>query len=219
MNIEIKGNPAFAYAVIDLEPNEYLVTESGAMATMSSAIDLVAKLNGGFIKGLTRNFFGGESLFINHFINKTSNQQRMTLTQPTPGSLVCYELNGETINLQPTAFVACEPGVNISTKFAGFVSFISGEGLFKISVTGKGKVLFGAFGGIMERQVKGEMIVDTGHLVAYDPQLNLKIQMSGGFISSITSGEGLVTRVEGDGRVWLQTRNLQGFASWINRFF
>ena len=27
MNIEIKGNPAFAYAVIDLEPNEYLVTE------------------------------------------------------------------------------------------------------------------------------------------------------------------------------------------------
>lgn len=219
MRIEVKGNPAFAYAVVDIDPSEYLVTESGAMATMSPAIDLKAKLNGGFLKGLVRKFFGGESLFINHFINSSSTTQRMTLTQPTPGSLICYELNGETIQLQPTAFVACESGVNVDTKFAGLVSFISGEGLFKITVSGRGKVLFGAFGGIIERQVKGEMIVDSGHLVAYDPQLKLKIQMSGGLISSITSGEGLVTRVEGDGRIWIQTRHLQGFASWVNRFF
>ena len=157
MKIEVQGNPSFAYAIIDLAPNEYLVTESGAMATMSAAIDLVAKLNGGFIKGLARKFFGGESLFINHFINKSSEHQRMTLTQPTPGSLVCYEMTGETIQLQPSAFVACEPSVIVSTKFAGFISYISGEGLFKITVSGHGKVLFGAFGGIMERKVIGEM--------------------------------------------------------------
>jgi uncharacterized protein (TIGR00266 family) len=219
MNIIINGSPTFAYATVDLEPNESIVTESGAMATMSTAIELVAKLNGGFIKGLVRKFAAGESLFINHFVNKSTQTQRLTLTQPTPGDLICHELNGETIQLQPTAFVACEPGVTLDTKFAGFVSFISGEGLFKITVSGRGKVLFGAFGGIIQRQVKGEMIVDTGHLVAYDPQLKLKIQMSGGLISSLTSGEGLVTRIEGDGRVWLQTRNLQGFASWVNRFF
>ena len=67
--------------------------------------------------------------------------------------------------------------------------------------------------------MKGELIVDTGHLVAYDPQMKLKLQMAGGIISSFTSGEGLVTRVEGNGKVWIQTRSLQGLGSWINRFF
>jgi uncharacterized protein (TIGR00266 family) len=219
MEINIAGNPSFAYATVDLSPNEYIVTESGAMATMDASIDLDSKLNGGFLTGLARKFFGGESLFINHFSNRTSSPRRMTITQPTPGSMVLKELGNSTICLQPTAFIACEPSVRLNTKFAGFVSFISGEGLFKITVSGPGRVLFGAFGGIIEREVKGEMIIDTGHLVAYEPQLNLKIQMSGGIISSITSGEGLVTRVEGNGKIWIQTRNLQGFASWMNRFF
>ncbi len=219
MNIEIKGNPSFAYAVVNLAPGEHIVTESGAMATMSSQIDLKTQLNGGFFKGLARKFFGGESLFINNFINMGNSNQEITLTQPTPGSMVLKELDNETLNLQPTAFIACDKNIKLGTSFAGLVSFISGEGLFKITVSGTGKVLYGAFGGIIEREVKGEMIVDTGHLVAYEPSLKLKLQMSGGIISSITSGEGLVTRVEGDGKIWIQTRNLQGFASWINRFF
>ncbi len=219
MNIQILGNPSFAFAHVDLDPGETIVTESGAMATMDASIDLDSKLNGGFLKGLSRKFFGGESLFINHFSNKTSSQRTITLTQPTPGSMVLHDLGNGTICLQPTAFIACEPDVKLNTRFAGLVSFISGEGLFKITVSGPGKVLFGAFGGIIEKEVRGELIIDTGHLVAYEPQLKLKIQLSGGIISSLTSGEGLVTRMEGDGKVWIQTRNLQGFASWINRFF
>ena len=31
-------------------------------------------------------------------------------------------------------------------------------------------------------------------------------------------GEGLVTRVTGQGRVYLQTRSLEGLASWTNRY-
>jgi uncharacterized protein (TIGR00266 family) len=219
MKVEIKGNPSFAYATVDLEPGEQIVAESGAMATMSTAIDLKTQLNGGFFKGLARKYFGGESLFINRFINTGNTTNRITLTQPTPGSMVLKHLNNETLNLQPTAFIACDDTVTLGTSFAGFVSFISGEGLFKITVSGTGNVLYGAFGGILEKEVKGEMIVDTGHLVAYEPSLKLKLQMSGGIISSLTSGEGLVTRIEGDGKIWIQTRNLQGFASWINRFF
>jgi uncharacterized protein (TIGR00266 family) len=219
MKIQLNGNPSFAYAQVDLDPTEYIIAESGAMATMDAALDLDSKLNGGFIKGLARKFFGGESLFINHFVNNTSSTRSMTITQPTPGSMVLHELGNTTLCLQPTAFIASESSVNLNTKFAGLISFISGEGLFKITVSGPGRVLFGAFGGIIEKEVRGEMIIDTGHLVAYEPQLKLKIQMSGGIISSITSGEGLVTRIEGDGKIWIQTRNLQGFASWINRFF
>lgn len=219
MQINISGKPAFGYAEIELAPGESIITESGAMATMSSSIDLKASLNGGLLRGLMRKFFGNESLFINTFTNRGQEPARMTITQPTPGDILIREMNNDVIFLQPSAFIACEHDVKWSLKFAGLVSFISREGLFKIKVTGKGKLLFGAYGHILERNVIGETIVDTGHLVAYDPQMKLKLQLSGGLISSLTSGEGLVTRMEGNGRIWIQSRSLGGLAKFINRFF
>lgn len=218
MQLIVHGKPAFGYASVVLEPGEKIITESGAMATMSPNIDLEAKLNGGLIKGILRKYFGSESLFLNTFTNKGTQSAEMTITQPTPGDLILKELNNETIFLQPSAFVACETGVSQGLSFAGFTSFIAREGLFKVKISGTGKVLFGAYGAIHEKEVKGELIVDTGHLVAYEPQMNLKLQLSGGIISSFTSGEGLVTRVQGNGKIWIQTRSLQGLGSWINKF-
>ena len=60
--------------------------------------------------------------------------------------------------------------------------------------------------------------MDTSHLVAYEPQLKLKAQLSGGLFSSFFSGEGLVTRIEGKGKIIIQTRSMSGLASWTNRF-
>ena len=67
-----------------------------------------------------------------------------------------------------------------------------------------------------EKEIDGEYIVDTSHLVAYEPQLKLKLQMAGGIFSSFFSGEGLVTRVEGNGKIWIQTRSIGGLAGWLN---
>ena len=89
-------------------------------------------------------------------------------------------------------------------------------GLFRLVLSGTGTVWFGAYGGIMEKQVQGEYIVDTNHLVAYEPGLKMKLQLSGGIFSSIFSGEGLVTRLEGKGKAYIQTRSLSGLAGWIN---
>ena len=62
-----------------------------------------------------------------------------------------------------------------------------------------------------------QLRVQSGsHLVAYPPHMKLKLQMAGGLISSIMGGEGLVTRVEGYGKIILQSRSLSGLAGWIN---
>ena len=71
---------------------------------------------------------------------------------------------------------------------------------------------------MIEREVDGEFIVDTSHLVAYEPQLKLKTQLAGGIFSSFFGGEGLVTRVEGKGRIIIQTRSMSGLASWTNSY-
>ena len=65
-------------------------------------------------------------------------------------------------------------------------------------------------------EVDGEFIVDTSHLVAYDPTIKLKLQLAAGLFSSFFSGEGLVTRVQGKGRVVIQTRSISGISSWVN---
>ncbi len=217
MKVEIEAKPVFAYIKVELESGEKIIAEADAMATMSADLDMDAKFNGGLFKGLLKKVFGGESLFVNHFTNNTNKTLQLTLAQATPGDIQQKQLNGESYCIQRGAYIASDPGVKLGVKWAGLGSFIGREGLFKLVVSGTGNVYFGAYGGIIEHEVKGEYIVDSGHLVAYEPTMKLKPQLSNGIIGSITSGEGFVTKVVGNGKIYLQTRNLSGLASWVNR--
>ena len=216
MQATIEGGPAFAYINVDLNPGETVVAESDAMSSMAADLDMDAKFNGGFFSGILKKFFGGESLFVNHFTNKTSDVRRVTLVQATPGNIREVQLGGETICLQPGAYVASTPELKLKARWAGFKSWFSGEGLFKLTVSGTGTLWYGAYGELLEKQVNGEYIVDTAHLVAYEPHMKLKIQLAGGLFSSLFSGEGFVTRIEGQGKITIQTRSLSGLAGWLN---
>ena len=218
MNITLQGKPAFGYMHVDLEPGESFVAESDAMASMDSSLEMEAQLNGGLFKGLARKFLGGESLFINVFTNSGSVQKRLTLTQGFPGDVMLKELkDGESFFLQPGAFIACEPSVKLEMKWAGFHSWLGGEGLFRLHMKGSGKFIFGAYGGLLEKEVEGELIVDTDHLVGYPEGFEINTQLSGSLLSSLTSGEGFVMRVKGTGTILVQTRSVSGFSKWVNR--
>ena len=214
MEVEIKDRPAFAHLRVRLSGGERIVAEAGAMASMESGIEMSTRWNGGPLGGVARRLFGGESMFVNEFHASSGGQ--LVLTQPFPGDIVCKELRGETLLLQPGAFLACESTVHLSLGWAGFRSLIATEGLFRLKVSGQGRVWFGAYGAIFEREVDGEYIVDSGHLVAYEPTIGIKVGMAGGVFTSFFSGEGLVTRVQGRGKIYLQSRSFGGLAAWTN---
>ena len=217
MKTQIDGRPAFAHLQVTLDPGETIVTEASAMASMAAELDLKTQFNGGLLAGLARKYLGGESLFINRFSNPTDQPRTLTLVQPTPGDVVeRYLGDGERYYLQPGAFLAADPTVKLGLKWAGLVSFIAREGLFKLVVTGPGRVWFGGYGALLERSVHGELIVDSSHLVAYGPEVKLHLQLAGGIFSSFFGGEGLVTRVSGEGAIVLQTRSLPGLMGWLN---
>lgn len=216
MKTTIAGAPSFAYLHVDLDPGESIVAESDAMSSMAADLSMKASLNGGFFSGLGKKFLAGESMFINTFTNTTSGPRRVTLVQPTPGNMREVQLNNETICLQPGAYIASTPGLKLGVKWAGLVSGFEMEGLFRLMVSGTGTLWYGAYGELLERQVTGEYLVDTGHLVAYEPQMKLKLQLAGGIFSSFFGGEGFVTRVEGNGKIIIQTRSLGGLAAWLN---
>lgn len=60
------------------------------------------------------------------------------------------------------------------------------------------------------------MIVDTGHLVAWDHTVDIEVGALGSAAAAAASGEGLVARVTGPGRVWVQTRKEQQVGSWLS---
>ncbi|MGH8494131.1 MAG: TIGR00266 family protein [Moraxellaceae bacterium] len=216
MKADIKGGDAFAYVDVELEPGDKVIAEADAMSSMSADLDMQAKFNGGFFAAILRRLLVGETLFVNHFSNNTDGSRRLTLVQPTPGAVRCLYLNDETFYLQPGAFLACGEDIKMSVKFAGLISWIAREGLFRIAVSGTGMVWYGAYGALIDKEIDGEYIVDTSHLVGYTPGIGLKLQLAGGIFSSLFGGEGLVTRVVGKGRIVIQTRSLSGLASWIN---
>lgn len=217
MEYTIDGGPAFAYVHVKLGPGEKVTAESDAMSSMDADVDMQAHLNGGFIPAVLKKVFGGESLFVNDFVNNTNEEREVTLVQNTPGDIRSVMLEpGQKLYLQPGAYLGSGGPVHLGVGWAGFKSFIAREGLFRLCITGPGLVFYGAYGALIEHEVDGEYIVDTSHLVAYEPQLKLNIQMAGGLISSLTSGEGLVTRVEGRGKIILQSRSMDGLASWVN---
>lgn len=218
MNIQLKGAPSFAYFKVELNSGESFFAESGAMASMDANLDMTARFNGGLFKGLARKFLGGESLFINEFKNNTSQPLNLTLTQNFPGDARLVDLvPGDVLYLQPGAYICSTPGIQLGLEWAGINSFIGGEGLFRLKLSGSGTVAFGAYGGLVDREVNGELIVDTSHLVAYPKNFKIKTQLSGGIISSFTSGEGFVMRIKGNGKIVLQTRSISGLAKWVNR--
>ena len=63
-----------------------------------------------------------------------------------------------------------------------------------------------------------ELVVDTGHLVAFSDDVDYSIGKVGGIRSLISGGEGLVMRFKGSGHVWVQTRNMASLAGRIILF-
>jgi uncharacterized protein (TIGR00266 family) len=181
-----RDRPAFANVQVNLEPGESIIAESDAMSSMSTGLTLKTKWNGGFLSAVLRKIFGGETLFVNEFV--ADSKSELVLTQPFPGDIECIDLDGTSLYLQPGAFLACEPSVNMGVKWAGFASWVGGEGLFRLQVSGTGKVWFGAYGGIFVKEITGPF-----------------------------SKEGLVSKVSGPGRIYLQSRSIDGLATWTNR--
>ena len=216
MEIDIIGNPDYGQLRVRLRPGERFIAEGGSMAWMDSDVQSKARMLGGFVSALVRKVTGGESLFVGEYSTDRGGEAAFSPAQP--GTVMQRTLSGDSIMLTAGSFMACTPGVELNTKFGGARALFSGEGLFLIECGGRGEVFFNAYGSIIEKKIDGSLIVDTGHVVAWEPALSYAIQGMGGIKSTLLSGEGLVMRFSGSGTIYLQTRTMPGLASWLRPF-
>jgi len=209
MPYQIECRPDFAFLTVKIPANQTLKVEASAMATMDTHVEMKTKFKGGLGRFLT-----GESLFINEFTAQ-GGPGEIKIAPGAPGDLEHVYLDGETIYLQSSAFVASSMSVETESKWQGMKGFFSGESLFLIRCSGKGDLWFNTFGAMFEVDVKGNYVVDTGYIVAFTEGLQYSVTSVGGMKSLFLSGEGLVCRFSGEGKVWVQTRQVPAFGWWV----
>lgn len=222
MHSEVKHNPDFAAVHVQFhQPGEQIVAEAGAMVARDTAVQMETNMRGGLGSALKRKLLGGESLFQNTF-TCTQPGQSVWIAPAPEGAVTQIDLQpGQEMFLQSGAYLASTSGVQLDTKWQGAKGFFSGEGLFLLRAYGQGTIWFSSYGGIhavdIGQQYHG-YVCDTSHMVAFTQGLSYHVDKVGGMKSLFLSGEGLVCRFQGQGRLWMQTRNPGALAAFLQPF-
>lgn len=223
MKYEILYPEAFPIVKFYLNRGEKIKAESDAMIAMSATVDVEGKMEGGILSGLARKFLTGESLFFQE-LHANRGAGEVLIGHAQPGGILDLELdNSYGLKIQQSGFLAATDGIQIDTKVQNLAQgLFSGEGFFILNARGNGTVFVSSYGVIHPINLEDgeEMIIDNGHLVAWPDYMEYKIEKaSKGWISSVTSGEGLVCRFRGPGTVLIQTRNPGSFKDWLISLF
>lgn len=215
MEHEIRYGPSYALAIIRLQAGEEIQAEAGAMVSMSDGIEMTTGVRGGLFRGLKRSLLGGESFFINTFRARMPGE--VTVAPALPGDIVALEVTDQPLFVQSGSFLAATPGVEVDTSWGGAKTFFSREGLFLLKCTGAGTVFVSSYRAIhLVDLAPGERyVVDTGHMVAFDGSVSYEVGRAGGWKSTLLGGEGLVCKLTGPGRFYMQTRSPESFLSWL----
>ncbi|MDI9609795.1 MAG: TIGR00266 family protein [Archaeoglobales archaeon] len=212
MKHKILARPSYSLLELELDNNEEVLAESGAMVYMRN-VEISPEMKGGLFGGLKRSFLGGESFLVNRFISK--GKGLLGLAPSYNGDITYIKLSGK-LYAQSGAFLASSPSIDIDIKWGGAKTFFAGEGLFLLKLEGSGDLFLSSFGGIEEINVDGSLSVDTGHIVAFEETLDFKIRKAGGLKATLLSGEGLVAEFNGKGKVWIQTRSIAEYIGWLS---
>jgi len=205
---------------VELDPNETVVAEAGAMNWMEEGITFEAKLGDGSDsdKGLLGKLFNagkraimGESLFMTHFTNNSSDKKRVAFAAPYPGKIIPINLSeyNNKIFCQKDAFLCAALGTQITIAFVKKfgVGLFGGEGFILEKLVGDGMAFIHAGGTIVKKELNNETLkVDTGCLVAFSEGIDYSIEKAGNLKSMFFGGEGLfLAKLSGTGTVFLQT--------------
>lgn len=213
---------------VHLLQGESISCESNAMVMMESSLDLTGRMHGGVLGALARRLANGESFFQQH-IEATRGEGDCLLAPTMPGGIEILEVGNVQYNISDGAYLAATSKVEVKAQLQNVgVALFGGTGGFMIGrTTGQGQVAINGFGSLFTLEVMSDksMTVDNGHVVAWDANLHYELSvttnqnrgMLGNLVNSMTSGEGMVLKFSGNGRVIVCSRNRDGFIAWMRQ--
>ena len=216
MQINVRHNPSFAVARLELAPGEECRAESGAMMATSGGVEVQAKAEGGFMKSLKRSVLSGESFFMTTY-RAPQGGGWVDCAARLPGDVTVFDV-GQGINLTKGAYLCSAATVDIDTSWGGFKNLWGGEGGFLVRASGQGPVAAACYGAldVVDVAAGEQMVIDSGHLVGYSDGMTFTTRkVTKGIMQTLKSGEGLVMDFAGPGRIYMQTRNPSEYIDWL----
>ena len=219
MRYEIKGG-AFPVVVCELADGEQMITEKGSMVWMSPNMQMDTR--GGGLGKMFSKAFSGESIFQNIYTARGAGM--IAFGSSFPGQIKAVTIApGQDMILQKTAFLAAEPGVELSIHFNKKLGtgLFGGEGFIMQRLSGSGVAFAEIDGELVEYELReGQQIVaDTGNVAGFTAGVKMEIQQVPGMKNKLLGGEGLFnTLLTGPGRGWLQTMPISSVAASIRPY-
>ena len=216
MRYEIKGG-AFPVVVCELADGEQMITEKGSMVWMSPNMQMDTR--GGGLGKMFSKAFSGESIFQNIYTARGADM--IAFGSSFPGQIKAVTIApGQDMILQKTAFLAAEPGVELSIHFNKKLGtgLFGGEGFIMQKLTGSGVAFAEIDGDLVEYELAAgqQMIVDTGNVAGFEETVSIDAQMVKGVKNIMFGGEGVFNTVlTGPGRIWLQTMPISNLAAAV----
>jgi len=216
---------------VSMKQGETIYCESDAMVMMETALDLKGKMTGGLGSAIMRRFANGESFFQQH-IEAVRGSGDCLLSPTLPGAIEVVDVGARQYLLNDGAFVAATSGteMKVRTQSIGNALFAQSGGFFVMETAGTGQVVVSGFGSMFQLDVEPgkDVVIDNSHVVCWDNSLKYEISVLqgggsggggiGGFlgniVNSVTSGEGIVLRFSGSGKVFICSRNRDSFLKW-----
>lgn len=219
MKFTIEHAPVYASLRVDMERGEAFRAEPGAMLSMSPSIELETTTSGKGLFGTIKAAVGGESIFASIF-TALHGPGELFLAPSAPGDIIRIDLQNQMILAYGGAYLAGDASLELGAR-GSLKAMIGGSDLFLTTISGTGPVFLNGFGAIYTKTLgPGEpYIVDSGHVVAFTDGIQYSIKKAArGLFSTVASGEGLVCMFSGPGTIWMQTRNVRGFAQVLAPF-
>ncbi|MDA1164400.1 MAG: TIGR00266 family protein [Planctomycetota bacterium] len=216
MEFRVKHQPVFSVVEFDLNADEVIISQPNSMLTMTSGIQIKAAVGRGRKPGWRSGFgslLGGESFFTAEF-TASKNDQMLTLAPDAYGDIVVIELlNAGGFYLTRGSYLANSGDCELKTKYGGLKGLMSKKGLFLLHASGEGIVFCQTYGAVIDKVLDdGEVFfVDNRFVVAFSDTVQYQlVKATESVKDSLMSGEGLVNRYTGPGRLIYQTRSKPG---------
>ena len=209
---------------ITLDARETVIAEAGAMVYMEDGIQFDTKMGDGsdpnqsllgkIVSAGTR-VLTGESVFLTHFTNASSQRRVVAFAAPYPGTVIPVDLGtlSHELVVQKDGFLCAAYGTKLSLVLNRRIGsgLVGGEGFILQKLSGDGMAFVHAGGTVIKKYLNNETLrIDTGSVVAFEAHIDFDILPSGSLKSMVFGGEGIfLASLTGTGQVWLQSLPLR----------